>query len=132
MHKRTFYGGHPNLWISLPPFSYKLTVFLSPPPPSPFTEVVSNLKRLQMASSNKTNSDVDDLIRRKVTKVTLRRTSTHTPQFQRTAKRKKPVLISFLPHLTSQLCDVIKSMNKNPIQYPYSKLGRLFHKETSE
>jgi len=53
----------------------------------------------------------------------------HTKSFDQpswTNKRKKFVPMSFIPKLTSRLGEVLKSVNMNPVFYPYIKIGRLF------
>ena len=94
------------------------------PSPSPLLQEVSILK--QLAHANSINLEIDGRILRKMVSFALIRTTFTRPL--RTGKGKNFVPLPFLPELTSQLGEVLKTINMTPVFYPYFKIGRLFFK----
>lgn len=111
------------------PFPHKLSAFhyfihrlvSLPLTPESYANEVSTIK--QLAIVNKIDINVDGLIRKKKMKVAFQTTISLTPL--RTGK-KRPVRIPYLPPLTTNLGKVIKTINRTPIFYSLSTLGRLF------
>ena len=71
--------------------------------------------------------EVDGLIRRKIMKVALSRTTTFDRP-PRTNKRKNFIPLPFFPSITSQLGEVLKTVKMSPVFYPHVTIGRLFSK----